>query len=237
MIKPSVQQQLALSLHLQDDATLASFYEGQNGTLMAALKAFLGSEPVEHYLYLWGEEGVGRTHLLQAACQARVSEGLSACYIPLQESLGHDPKVLLEGLESLSLICVDDLEMLAGHTDWEEAFFHYFNRARASGTQLLLAGASAPRHLAIQLKDLKSRLAWGLIFQVHGLNDEEKLMALQLRAKARGLVLADDVGRFLLRRWSRDMSTLYGTLAQLDQASLSAQRRLTIPFIKAVLAL
>ncbi|MNN71501.1 DnaA regulatory inactivator Hda [compost metagenome] len=113
--------------------------------------------------------------------------------------------------------------------------FHLFNRLRDSGRRLLLAASSSPRELPIKLADLKSRLTLALIFQMRALSDEDKLRALQLRASRRGLQLSDEVGHFILTRGTRSMSALFDLLERLDQASLQAQRKLTIPFLKETL--
>ncbi|SVJ79973.1 Chromosomal replication initiator protein DnaA [Klebsiella pneumoniae] len=125
--------------------------------------------------------------------------------------------------------------MLVGKREWEEGLFHLFNRLRDTGRRLLLAASKSPRELQVKLPDLKSRLTMALIFQLHGLSDEDKLRALQLRASRRGLHLTDEVGRFILNRGSRSMNSLFDLLEQLDRASLQAQRKLTIPFLKETL--
>jgi len=113
--------------------------------------------------------------------------------------------------------------------------FHLFNRLRDSGRRLLLAATASPRELGVGLPDLQSRLSLALVFQLQPLSDEDKLRALQLRASRRGLHLTDEVGRFILTRGARSMSALFELLDRLDQASLQAQRKLTIPFLKEVL--
>ncbi len=227
--------QLPLGVQLYDDATFSNFYSGPNALVLATLQQVLSGKGLDHYLYLFGEEGVGRTHLLQAACHEMTTRGQLACYLPLGNPLL--TLEALEGLEFLSLVCLDDVHAIAGIPQWEEAIFHLFNRIRAREVPLLVSGDQSPIHLSIRLPDLKSRLAWGTAFEVHPLSDDDKLFALQLHAKARGLVLSDEVGRFLLRRCARDMRELYAILTELDTASLSAQRRLTIPFIKESLCL
>ena len=117
----------------------------------------------------------------------------------------------------------------------KRGLFHLFNRLRDTGRRLLLAASKSPRELQVKLPDLKSRLTMALIFQLHGLSDEDKLRALQLRASRRGLHLTDEVGRFILNRGSRSMNSLFDLLEQLDRASLQAQRKLTIPFLKETL--
>ncbi|MCY1172809.1 DnaA regulatory inactivator Hda [compost metagenome] len=132
-------------------------------------------------------------------------------------------------------MCIDEIDLIAGHPTWEEALFHLFNRLRDSGRKILLSASVAPRELPVKLPDLKSRLTLSLIFQLHALTDEEKLRALQLRASRRGLHLTDEVGRFILTRGARSMTFLFDLLDELDKASLQAQRKLTIPFLKETL--
>jgi len=144
---------------------------------------------------------------------------------------------LLDNVEFCDLVCLDDIQAVLGQAHWEEALFHAFNRMRDAGKQLLIAADASPRKLPIKLADLQSRLSLALVFQLHELSDDDKLRALQLRASRRGLQLPDDVGRFLLARSVRSMTVLFDTLEQLDTASLQAQRKLTIPFLKEALGL
>jgi len=132
----------------------------------------------------------------------------------------------------------DNIEGIAGDDEWEAAVFHLYNRILETGrTRLFITGDRPPRQLNLSLPDLASRLDWGQIYKLQPLSDEEKLQALQLRAKLRGFELPEDVGRFLLKRLDREMRTLFMTLDQLDRASITAQRKLTIPFVKEILGL
>jgi DnaA family protein len=191
----------------------------------------------ERPLSTWGAPGVGCTHLLQAACNRANQLNLAAMYLPL-EHLYHQSPTLLEGLENLDLICIDDMQCIAGLPQWEEALFHLYNRLRAApNTCLLVAGTGPVNQLKINLADLSSRLQWGVVYQLHALSDEEIATALQIRAKARGLILTEEVAHYLIRRCPRTMSVLYQHLESLDKASMAAQRRLTIPFIKNILGI
>lgn len=227
--------QLPLNIQLRDDATLDSFYPGDNLEVLNSVSQMAMGEG-EQFLYLFGKIGVGRSHLLQAACHHAVSINLSAMYIPLSDLSTLSP-LMLQGLEKRALLCMDDIDLIAGNELWEEGLFHLFNRMHSVGTRFMVSASMAPAHIPIVLPDLKSRLAWGLSAQLHPLNDEQKLEALQLRAKCRGLTLHASVGQFLLSRCSRNMTELFASLAQLDRASLAEQRRLTIPFVKHVLGL
>lgn len=222
--------QLTLDLYLRDHASFSNFHIGANQQLVEQLHDVVAGAS----FYLWGAPGTGRTHLLQACCQAATQQGQTAVYLPMKALHSLSP-ILLENIESLALICMDDLDIIAGDPVWEEALFHLYNRSQAMSGRWIVAAASAPQHLRCVLPDLTSRLAASVIFQVQGLTDEDKLVALQMHAKVRGFDLPDEVGQFMLRRCSRDMSALCELLDQLDHASLATHRKLTIPFLKEVL--
>ncbi|RKR02386.1 regulatory inactivation of DnaA Hda protein [Kushneria sinocarnis] len=225
--------QLPLGVGLRDDATLAGFLPGANPALVERLRHQL--EPSgEPLLYLWGAPQSGRTHLLQAACHRADDLGRRALYLPL-EDLGHFPPHMLEDLETLDLVAIDDLQSVMGRKRWEEGLFHCFNRLRDHDTRLIVAADCAPRQLPVGLPDLASRLAWGETFHLRPLDDDGRLEALKLRARIRGMELPDEVARYILHRSPRQLTSLFDALARLDSASLSAQRKLTIPFVKQAL--
>ncbi|WP_417662982.1 DnaA regulatory inactivator Hda [Pseudomonas sp.] len=228
--------QLPLGVRLRDDATFANFYPGANAAALGYVERLCDVDAgwTESLIYLWGANGVGRSHLMQAACLKFEQRDELAVYLPLADVAIHGI-ALLDNLERCELVCLDDLEAVAGQPIWEEALFHLFNRLRDSGRKLLLSANTSPRELKIKLPDLKSRLTLALVFQLQGLSDEDKLRALQLRASRRGLHMSEEVGRFILTRGERSMNSLFDLLEQLDQASLQAQRKLTIPFLKETL--
>jgi len=225
-----VEQQLTLRVGLRDSATFANFFVGDNAAALHLLQQ--GDEP---FVYLWGGPGCGRSHLLQAACHAEGGRGGSPAYLPLA-ALAHAGTEVLDGLEQMSLVCLDDVQAVAGQAVWEEGLFHFYNRVRDAGGRLLAAADAGPAALGVQLADLRSRLSWGPVFQLQSLDDAGKLAALQLRARARGMELGAEVGAYLLRRCPRDMHALFELLERLDQASLAAQRRLTIPFVREIIS-
>jgi len=174
---------------------------------------------------------------LHAACAELSQRDEAVGYVPLDKRAYFVPEVL-DGMEQLALVCIDNIECIAGDEEWEMAIFNLYNRIQETGrTRLFITGDRPPRQLNLHLPDLASRLDWGQIYKLQPLSDEEKLMALQLRAKLRGFELPEDVGRFLLKRLDREMRTLFMTLDQLDHASITAQRKLTIPFVKDILGL
>jgi DnaA-homolog protein len=228
--------QLALSFQLRDDATFENFYdEGNHAEILHRLGhiAVLKGEP---FVYLSGACASGKTHLLQSACQAVSKQGQSAMYLSLDQPRRVHAEAL-KGIEDVALICIDDIDQIAGDTVWEEALFHLFNAIRLKGHFLLVSARLRPKDLNLLLPDLQSRLSSGLCYVLEPLTDHQKEQALQFRALKRGLVLHETVARFLLNHCPRDMAQLFSRLDILDKASLKAQRRLTIPFVKEVLDL
>ena len=162
--------------------------------------------------------------------------GLTCVYLSLSE-LETMSVSILAGLEKLDLVCIDSVQKVVGNSGWEEALFHLFNRVKASGNRMLMAARSPPVNIEFSLADLRSRLTSGLIYQVKPLTDEQKLQAIQLRAKNRGMQMDRDLAKFIITRSSRDTRCLFRSLDKLDEASLHHKRRLTISFVKQVLGL
>lgn len=227
-MSPHSSPQLPLRISLRDSANFANFLTGENAVVSHALQQ--GDEP---FIYLWGGEGAGKTHLLQAACHAVTEAGGTAIYLPLAEA-GFMPQ-MLEGMEQMSLVCLDELQAIAGKEEWEQALFHLYNRLRDSGNRLIAAADVAPAGLGLGLPDLVSRLGWGPVYQLQSLSDEEKAAALQLRAANRGMEMPPEVASYLMSRASRDMHELFALLERLDEISLAAQRKLTIPFVREII--
>lgn len=226
-------RQLTLGIRLPEVARFDSFLAGPNSELVAALQA-LAAGRGESPLYCWGGAGQGKTHLLQAACREAAASGGASLYLPLAQKDTLDPAVL-DDLDTLGLLCLDDLDAVAGERRWEEALFHLFNRLRERGGALVASAACAPAAPDWALPDLQSRLASGLVYALQPLADAQRLEALQLRARQRGFDLSEETGHYLMRRVPRDMPALFSLLDRLDEASLSAQRKLTVPFVKSVL--
>jgi DnaA family protein len=185
----------------------------------------------ESLIFLWGGQGQGKTHLLHACCREAHERGQTVSYLPLL-ALKDFGGSALEGLELQQLVCLDDLESVAGMDKWEHALFELFNRLRDADHRLVVAAKVPPADLPIMLPDLKTRLGWGLTLALRPLSDEDTLLALSLHAGTLGLELPPPVGRFLLRRYHRDLPGLCCLLEQLDQATLAAKRKLTVPFVK-----
>jgi DnaA-homolog protein len=216
-------KQLALGVRLRAEAVFESFAPGLNTEVIAALRS-QSAVP----LWLWGAHGSGKTHLLQAVCS---SAGETAAYFPLDRSQALPPEALA-GFERTRVLCVDDVDAVAGDLVWEEALFRLFNEAAELRTRLIFAAEVPPRQAAWSLDDWRSRAAGCVVYQVKELDDAGRIEALRLRAAQRGLQLPYETSEYLLKRMPRDLPSLYEILDALDEASLVAQRRLTIPFIR-----
>jgi DnaA family protein len=228
-------EQLPLGLQLRASAHFSNFIPAAHTELVDQVQCIAAGGPPRQ-LYCWGAAGSGKTHLLQAACRHASATGRSAAYLSLRDAGQLSPEVL-DGWENFQLVCIDDVEAAAGQAAWEEALFHLYNRLADSGGGLLVSAAVAPAQLAIRLPDLVSRLGAALVYQLHPLNDDQSLEAMRLRARQYGFELPEETGRYLLRRLPRDLSALMSLLERLDTASLAAQRKLTVPFVKSVLKL
>lgn len=228
----SRQHQLPLEVNLRDDATLDNFLAlPRVEPLVKALRA--QREPDgEAIIYLYGPAGSGKTHLLQASCH--LSEA-GTLYLPLKELAQYRAADVLQGIEQLDQVCIDDLHAVLGDAQWERALFNLYNSARQRGCRLVVAADAAPRRLAVDLDDLRSRLSWGIVYQLTQGNDSDKASILQFRAGRRGLSLSPEVASFIITRAPRAMEQLLDVLDQLDSASLSEQRALSIPFVKQTL--
>lgn len=212
--------QLLLDIVPEWEPTIGNFVEGRNSELLSAMRHALEGSGSERNFYLWGDTGSGKSHLLQACVCAALEMQLGATYA--QGSVPHCAMV----------VAVDDVEHLdeAAQID----LFNLYNQMRDSGAMLLVSGKQSPQHLKLR-DDLRTRLGWGLVYQVHGLNDDEKFKALEQHAHARGFGLPSDVTQYLLRHGRRDLPSLLAALDALDKHSLRMHRAPSVPMLKELL--
>jgi DnaA-homolog protein len=229
-----VTEQMSLDLRLRDSASFENFCVGNNRELTERLQRAVADDRSHASvpLFLWGESGSGKSHLLQAVCRAAQIRGQVPVYVPLG-SVEITPAVL-EDAEQTFLVCLDDVQAIARQRDWEIALFALYERARASGTRLVAAATAAPASLGLAMPDLATRFGWGTVYQLHALDDAGKLEALCLRAANQGFELSIEVARYILSRYPRDLHTLFALLERLDRAALASQRRVTVPFIQSL---
>lgn len=201
---------------------------GRNAELMQRLFNLPSTLKDERSFYLWGACGSGRTHLLRAAVAAFQVTGARAAYI----ACAPDTE-FAEPLHKFDLVAVDDVHRLGAAA--QIGLFNLYNALRATGAALIAAGNAAPMHLQLRA-DVVTRLAWGLVYEVHGLSDKEKAAALAGHASVRGFALQDDVSNYLLTHARRDMPALVALLDALDRYSLESQRPVTVPLLREMLA-
>jgi len=192
-----------------------------------------GDPAARRVLYLWGEAGSGKTHLLNACCQSALHAGASHAYLPVR---GPAPCAAhIARIASQALVCVDDCQAAADDADWQGALFGLYEALQARGGALIAAADRPPAALHLGLKDLESRLVSGGVFRIAVLSDAGNMVALRARARLRGFELPDAVLRFILAHHRRDTASLFALLDRIDAASLAERRRITVPFIKSLL--
>jgi DnaA family protein len=224
--------QMPLPLRLDKHALFAAFVAGANGAALAHVVAVAGRERRD-IVWLCGATGSGKTHLLQAACRAAHEKNAASMYVSLRDA--HVQADQLLGAEHLGLLALDDVDAVAGNAEWEARLFSVFNEFHTRGG-LLLAARNPPAAIGFHLGDLASRAAGAIVYRLQALDEERQHVALLEHARRRGLELDAATARFLQGRVQRGMTELCEWLDRLDRASLAAQRRLTIPFVREVLA-
>lgn len=228
--------QLPLALFLRAGATFENFIAGDNREAAASMRALpetLAHGSAQPLVFLCGDVGAGKTHLLQAVCHAAAAVGLSCAYLPLSDHAQFAPDIL-ESLETYALVCLDDVDAIAHRPDWERGVLALYERMRTCRVTLVCAARQTPQRIAFGLKDLATRLSSGVSYALRALNDSDKLILLKRQAQVRGLELSDDVVHYLLQRYPRDLPSLLTLLDRLDRESLAQQRRITIPFLRSL---
>lgn len=216
-------QQLILDIRPDAPPSFANFMPGHNREAVAALLDFSTAEGGESLLYLWGEAGCGKSHLLQACVSAARQAGRNARYLAAQADLPDD----LDGL-----LAVDEAERL--DETGQIALFNLINRAREGEGRLVVAGSLPPARLPMR-PDLVTRLGWGLVFALQRLDEAERAAAIRERAQARGMSLSDEVVGYMLSHCRRDLPSLLATVDALDAYSLSLKRPPTLPLLRTLL--
>src|SRR5512146_2128362 len=196
-------QQLPLAISPPPAPSFDNFIEGANAEALLRVQELTEGRLRETVLYLWGDAGSGRSHLLRAAATTAA---------PARE-----------------LVVADDVQVLDEPAQIE--LFNAINRAREGHGAVLAAGDAPPGQLALR-EDLRSRLGWGLVYQLKALTDEDKARHLRAEAERRGLRMSDEVIRYLLSRLPRDLASLNAALELLDRYSLARQRHITLPLVR-----
>lgn len=219
--------QLLLDLGAPPPPSLDNFIAGRNAELLHALRALVTTRK-ERSIYLWGEAGSGRSHLLKA-----VASQTDGRYVNIaeRETAVETGKPACVWDDRTRVWCIDNVDH-AG-PEMQIALFNLINEVRAHGdAAIVIAGPAAPLQLSLR-EDLRSRLGWGLVFQLHPLNDAEKDAALNLHADERSLKLVPEIRQYLLTHFSRDMPTLMTLIDALDQYAMQQQRPINLPLLRA----
>ena len=217
-------KQLVLDIALPAAPTLDNFVPGRNAELVVALYALATGASNERFIYLWGADGSGRSHLLRAVAAAARDRGRRTVWIDAETQE-------IDAADDV-LCAADDVHRFGAEA--QIALFSLHNRIRGGNGALLVSGNAAPAQLRLRA-DLVTRLAAGLVYQLHGLGDEEKSAALRRHADARGLRLSQEVSAYLLHHARRDMPSLLALLDALDRYSLETKRAITVPLLRELL--
>jgi DnaA-homolog protein len=226
-------QQLPLAVRLRPSAVFESFVAGPNADVVNFLEHLV---PGAHAPLVWvhGPAGSGKSHLLQSVCAGAGKRDRRASYLPLAEFVSLGPQALA-GAEWLDYACVDDVEVVAGTAEWERALLALYVALQEAGGRLVLSARAVPRAAGIALPDLVSRAAGGAVLRLRPLGDTDQSEVLMRRATQRGLAMPAAVASYLQRRLPRDTASLCAFVDDLDLAALAAGRRLTVPFVRALL--
>ncbi len=230
-----MQRQLPLPLSPMLMPSYDNFCRGVNGLAVDMVQSFRSTENVTQ-LYLWGGKQCGKSHLLTAAYYEFMSAGLQSFYVSLKDA-SLTPG-LLDSLDGHALVALDDIDCVAGDSAWEQALFNLINFTRERSGKILFSANCAPTDPQWVLPDLVSRLSWGPVLKLEALSDTDVREALFMAVDDKGLEMPQETADYLLKRHTRDVNSLLEIVALLDRESLAAGRaRITIPFLKACLAL
>jgi DnaA family protein len=225
--------QLPLTLRWPVQQRLETFVTGDNGAAIALVRDAAGGGA--QWLFLAGGCGSGKTHLLLAACAQASAQQRHAQYVSLAK-LGGDKAVSIRAFGGSDLLALDDLDAIVGERDCEHALFDLYNRCKVEKSTLLFAASAPPAQLGLGLPDLVSRLSACTQVLLKPLEDVARRSAVRQHAQARGLELDDAVLDWLFAHTARDLGSLTAFLERIDRAALAAQRRVTVPFLRTLLA-
>lgn len=227
--------QYSLDIALPKFATFETFIDKSDSQLLSVLKQLVQrslSEPRQYFL--WGSTCTGKTHLLQAICNHQANTQQNAIYLPMKELVSQSAKILND-MQQLDVLCIDDVDAVLGDEEWDRQLFLLINELRANNKSIVMTATVNPHEAMVSFPDLASRLVWGPVYKLNLLADDDKSLAIQKHANARGLDVSTEVCSFLLKRFPRDLNKLIGLIDQLDKESLIQQKKVTVPFVKSVL--
>ncbi len=217
-----------------DEIALESFYERGNEILVRELRNLLWGVQTRPIIYLWGESGSGKTHLLNACCVSAKKQSKPGIYVSLT---GRDEVELdkLLPVAANTILCLDDIGTIASLNDMQVKILALYESVTQNSGTLIVSGSAPPGKINLELKDLESRLACGGVYHLQPLDETGKQQALRHQALIRGFDLDEKVTAFIMSRCRRDTGSLFALLDKIDSASLRDQRKITVPFLKTLL--
>ena len=227
--------QLILKLQPDTKAVFENYYIGENETLINEISSVDKILDLQQ-VFIWCGKNQGKSHLLQATCSSFSKNNRNSVYLPMKKIKLYNTSII-DGLDTINLICIDDIDEICGDNNWERAIFNLINTVRATKNCILISSNQAPDHLNVSLPDLKSRLSWGPVYKIQELDDKQQVNAITLRAKFLGFNFPKESAQFLQNHLKRDMQHLSEAILSLEKETLVQQRKITIPFIKSVLGI
>ena len=229
------QGQMALDVSLRDSVSFDSFVVGHNRELVHHLiKVAEGNEALAP-LFIWGESGGGKSHLLNSCFRHAEENEQKAMFVSLSDLCAtKGSEEILTNVDEYNIYLIDGLDHVAGMSGWEDKLFQLCNVSRDTGKSLIISAIKPPTSLGIGLRDLVTRLMSGLTYQVLPLGEDQKITALQERASDRGFEINEEAVKYILNRYRRETGNLFRILDQIDQATLEHKRLITIPFLRSL---
>ena len=227
-------RQTLIPADASNDIALENFYERGNEILIQELKNLLSGARTRPIMYLWGESGSGKTHLLNACCIAASTRSKPGIYVSLTGQSDDELDQLIPVVAN-TILCIDDIGTIAGLDDVQVKILSLYESMIQNSGTLIVSGSAPPGKINLELKDLESRLACGGVYHIRPLDETGKQQALRHRASTRGFGLDEKVIAFIMSRCNRDTGSLFALLDKIDSASLRDHRKITIPFLKTLL--
>lgn len=229
--------QLLLPVTYNSTQTFSSFIEGEGieGLLGNELQRAIDSDNFTAH-YLSGQHGVGCTHLLNACCHYADAQQKSSMLLPMEQVIAATPE-LIQGLESVDVVCIDNVDLVEKSKEWQTALFNLFNALQQNQATIIFAGHQVPTKLKLTLPDLASRLQWCTLFQLPELTENQKIDALIQHAHLMEFEVTEDVAKFMINRLPRNMIFLMQALETMAKQSVALKRVVTVPFVKEVLGI
>ena len=226
---------MALDVSLRDSVSFDNFVAGHNSELIHHLTKIAEGDEVQAPLFIWGESGGGKSHLLNSCSSLAIENEQKPMLVSLSGLAAENgSEAILADLDEYNIYLIDGLDHVAGMMNWEEKLFQLCNYARDRGRSIIISAIKPPTSMDLRLRDLVTRLMSGLTYQVLPLGEDQKITALQERASDRGFEISEEAVKFILNRYRRETGNLFRILDKIDQASLEQKRLITIPFLRSL---